>query len=410
MPDRPAPAATKANESATSVRSERAPTPETDFELGEDVPHAEHVDALRHAPIPGGNTPPPPRSLSGRHVVALQRAAGNRAVSRDLRRQPGPPPPAPTTDSRLGELETGLATEKLKGERLAKKVTAQGHLSVFEEKVKGRVKGWEIAIRNLGSAYATAAKFHTDAVEAKKKIDAIQSQVMFSVLTVASAGTLAWISGAAQAAKVAKGAGNEGALLTNVLEDVLQNSAAEVLSANGPGLHQRVPTPDQSAVSAEPLVFQNERLIRLNKSELAAIAKFEEFKQAFVSAPEKEWDNYNEAKQLAGYAAWLAKADLLGSEAGLPTSEAMARELERGFWAKWAPGLKSSYIPSAERITGRNKADITYISPSTPVEKRLDAVGITADSGVQDFGIWTSDAEIEKLIVWANGYQVKPFL
>ena len=104
---------------------------------------------------------------------------------------------------------------------------------------------------------------------------------------------------------------------------------------------------------------------------------------------------------------WLAKADLLAGDAKLPTVDAMARELERGF--QWAPALKTSYIPSAERITGRNKA-ITYESPTTPVEQRMDAVGITKESGVDDLGWWTSEAEIDKVIAWAAGFAVKPFI
>ena len=85
----------------------------------------------------------------------------------------------------------------------------------------------------------------------------------------------------------------------------------------------------------------------------------------------------------------------------------MARELERGF--QWAPALKTSYIPSAERMTGRNKA-ITYESPTTPVEQRMDAVGITKDSGVENFGWWTSDEEIQKVITWANGFTATAFV
>jgi hypothetical protein len=246
-------------------------------------------------------------------------------------------------------------------------------LDQFKEEVQIRVTGWEIAILNLGSAYARAAKNHSEAVEKKKKADAIKSQVMFSLLTVASAGGLAWISGAALAAK---GAAAEASLLTNTLEDVVQNSAAEAFSANGPGLDQRIPTADQTAVSDDPLVFQNQRMGRLKAAQLQAHTQFKTFTADLLKRPD---------------AAWLAKADLLSGGAKLPTVDVMADELERAFWARWAPALKvaKGEIDNVEQ-------GFTYTSPSTAVEERFDALGITKASGVDDFGWWTSDKEIIK--------------
>ena len=105
---------------------------------------------------------------------------------------------------------------------------------------------------------------------------------------------------------------------------------------------------------------------------------------------------------------WLAKADLLAGDAKLPPVETMARELERGFWARWAPALRI-YEPEPTDPSGKDLKRV-YTSPSTPVEARFDALGITKESGVDDFGWWTSEAEIDKVIAWAAGFAVKPFI
>ena len=337
----------------------------------------------------------PPVMRSAQQVAALQRTAGNAAVSHLLQRDPKvAAPPVPATDPKVTELQAQTA-------RLQNQQRATLLLDQFKEEVNIRMTGWEIAILNLGSAYARAAKNHSEAVEKKKKADAIKSQIMFSVLTVASAGGLAWVSGAAQAAKGAA----EASLLTNVLEDVLQNSAAEAFSANGPGLDQRVPTADQTAVSDDPLVFQNQRMGRLKTAQLQAHTQFKTFTGDLLRRPDADWDKYDEKAQIAPYAAWLAKADLLSGGANLPSVDVMADELERAFWAKWAPALRvaKGEIDNVEQ-------GFTYTSPSTAVEERFDALGITKASGVDDFGWWTSDKEIIKVIGWANGYQVKPFM
>lgn len=352
------------------------------------------------AVVSPGTLPPTPGPGAPAPTTTPAKALGpGPAVSQLVQRDPAPAaasaPTAATTDPKVTELQTQAT-------RLKNQQRATLLLDQFKEEVLIRITGWEIAILNLGSAYARAAKNHSDAVEKKKKADAIKSQVMFSLLTVASAGGLAWISGAVQAAK---GAAAEASLLTNTLEDVLQNSAAEAFSANGPGLDQRVPTVDQTAVSDDPLVFQNQRMGRLKAAQLQAHTQFKTFTADLLKRPDADWDKYDEKAQTAPYAAWLAKADLLSGGAKLPTVDVMADELERAFWAKWAPALKvaKGEIDNVEQ-------GFTYVSPSTAVEERFDTLGITKASGVDDFGWWTSDKEIIKVITWANGYQVKPFI
>lgn len=342
-------------------------------------------------------------------LLALQRAAGNSAVSKLLsdhgqsalnmgllratvqRRKPSAGHLAGEAKSRVEALETRV-------KRLENQQKANSHLNGFRDQVMARCTAWERAIINLGTAYATAAKLHTDAVEKKKRVDAIKSQVMFSVLTVASAGTAAWISNGIQA-------GKEASILINVLEDTVQASIGEAFSAVGPGIDQRAPTPSQTTVSIEPQVFQGQRLARLKQAEESAYNYFKEMNDALLKTKPEEWESYDEAKQLAEYDAWFKKADLIAAGNKFPSVDEMARELERGFWAKWAPALKQM------RLQGRtDKEYAEYASPGFAVEERWDILGITKESGVGDFGWWTSDEEIEKVLNWAKGHKVKEFV
>jgi hypothetical protein len=340
-------------------------------------------------------------------MLALQRSVGNAQVSRLVARQ---------RTKRKGDAEAKRLTElERRVKRVENQQKATNHLASFRDSVMARAAGWEIAILNVGSAYAVAAKNHTDAVEAKKKVDAIKSQLMFSVLTVATAGSLAWLSGAVQASKeaavvagTAKALTEDQKLLVNVLEDTVQAFGGEVFSANGPGISQRLPSADQTTVSEDPLVFQNQRLARLKKDVKRAHLYFKEMNDALRTATPEQWDNYDERQQVAGYDAWLKQADLLSAGDDLPKVEVMAAELERGFWAKWAPALKETWTewdPEEGPMTRT-----IFKSPGSAIEERWDKLGITKASGVGDFGWFTSPYEIEKVVDWASRYRVKSFV
>jgi hypothetical protein len=347
-----------------------------------------------------------------REILQLQQQAGNEAVT-DLLVQrkaatPAASKPKQSSTPRVDALETQVRRLQNQGKAIL-------HLDSFKEEVMARAAGWEQAALKVGSAYAIAAKNHIDAVEAKKKMDAIQSQMMFSVLTIATAGGLSWMSGAANAAKMI----NTERLLTKVLLDTVSAAGGEVFSGNGPGIAQRVPTPDQTAVSEDPLVFQNQRVARLKSSEQKAHLQFKAWTEALMSTDQAMWDTYDEQKQVAGYQEWVKKADLLSGDDKLPSIEEMAAELERGFWSRWAPALKivasTFQAPEAsadpehqERYPKTNIYD--FISPGSAIEKRWDILGVTKASGVGEFGWWTSETEIDQVVNWAIAYKVKSFM
>ena len=86
-------------------------------------------------------------------------------------------------------------------ERLKKIYRANFLLGQFQDLVLARAESWRMAALNIGSAYALAAKNHTDAMAKQDKIDALRTQLIFSVLTVASSGTLSWVTSGLQLAE-----------------------------------------------------------------------------------------------------------------------------------------------------------------------------------------------------------------
>jgi hypothetical protein len=360
-----------------------------------------------------------PSSGAGQQLQAAEQTAGHRPLVALLQSRPGHPvlqrdaeaTPVQREDRPGGKVRTSkrLTDLEAKVKRLENKDRASRHLDAFRDAVLARAEGWEKAVINLGSAYSIAAKNHIDAVEAKKKVDAIKSQVMFSVLTIVTAGALAWVSGAVEAGKIiSKQMLNDHKMLVDVLQATVEAAGGEVFSANGPGVAQRVPTPAQVAVSEDPLVFQNQRLARVKTSKQTAYLYFKAMDDALLEWSDEWWDKYDEQQQINAYAEWLKVADLLAADDNLPSIEYMAAEIERGFWKMWIPSLRSK-----EETWGSKAGPHTYfsyISPGSAIEKRWDELGITTVSGVGDFGWWTSHAELDKVVEWANSYRVKAFI
>ena len=111
------------------------------------------------------------------------------------------PPRPPRTPGPLGGDTRPAAGPGDRGERLAKDkarltnlARATLRLGQFQDEVMARAESWQGAARDIGSAYATAAKRHTDALAKQDKIEALKTQLMFSVLTVATADALSWVN------------------------------------------------------------------------------------------------------------------------------------------------------------------------------------------------------------------------
>jgi hypothetical protein len=97
----------------------------------------------------------------------------------------------PTLQQQLDQMKSQTTKDREREQKARRALTL---LLSFQNEVLARAEGWQIAARNIGSAYATAAKRHADALADQDKIDALKTQVLFSVLTVATSGALSWVS------------------------------------------------------------------------------------------------------------------------------------------------------------------------------------------------------------------------
>ena len=77
----------------------------------------------------------------------------------------------PTHDQLQDQAISNLTKNNM---RLASLSRASLRLGQFQDQVLARAESWQIAARNVGSAYATAAKMHTDALAKQEKIEALK--------------------------------------------------------------------------------------------------------------------------------------------------------------------------------------------------------------------------------------------
>ena len=345
-------------------------------------------------------------------IPVLRRAVDDRAPQADVSPHEFKKAPRSSVATPVGSpsaLEQRVEHLELESKRSSNRSRAIFHLDSFREEVMRRATSWQRAALRVGSAYALAADDHKSTLEKQAKLEALGDQAFFSVLTIATAGGLSWLSSWLQATEFLK----EGKLLTNVLEDTMQAAGGEAFSAMGVQLS----TPTVSPVGINPQVFQNDRVDAILAAVQSAHAYFAKVSGRFHSAPPEFWDGYDEAHQREQFDSWLSQASLLKGEESLPDRVTMEFELVRAFWAEWVQGLAIrtlGYAPSVFGYGKKHPGDIynltKYSYPGRVVEARLDELRIAEEAGISDFGWWTSETEIDKLVAWGRAYKIRPFV
>jgi hypothetical protein len=186
------------------------------------------------------------------------------------------------------------------------------------------------AATRIGKAYSVAAGRHRDAVSKQQKMKEMETQLMFSVLTVLTSGGLSWatefikVAGAAKAvsriAAIEKMAAlyppypwykdaitkliprlkdkvtaqvSARELFTSVTKDTLSAGLGEVFSAMGPLYHP--PSPEQPA-SQEPLEFQDNLVAQIDNVEGPALGFLKKMADKLKTMPDDAWDNYDDSE------------------------------------------------------------------------------------------------------------------
>jgi hypothetical protein len=234
-----------------------------------------------------------------------------------------PPPPKPATMHRVPTNQELAANQ----ERQDKRDRAKMKVDIFQTDVGQRFLGWSNAVGMVGSAYKIADNSYREVLGKKTAKDALEIQIFFSVLTVATSGALGWLSYAA-----AQSSGGIESALRDAVESGIQATAGEVFSADSPLIF---PPNADSTVSADPQVFQNEMQKKVNDIYKEVLLVFNQVRQRYLDVPLASWDTFDEDSGKEAFEKWQKKANELADEDDLPSVDWMAREIERGRWQKF---------------------------------------------------------------------------
>lgn len=267
-------------------------------------------------------------------------------------------------DDRLAELE-------LNSDRQDKRTRAVLRLSQFQNEFGARCASWLTAVQDIGSAYRTAYDTHKDWVSRQSNADALEIQIVFSVLTVMTAGGLSWLSRAAQA-----GENVVLATMARGVESAAQAAADKIYGTAGPVIY---PANLSGGVNPHPQIFQNELEKKIYDVQQIAFKGFGQILQTWHAAPLHYWDDYRESHQLAVHNEWKNKADQLVGAEHLPSVPAMADELEIGLWAKYILEQHSHLeMPGV----GWRLTDESYDYVGDVIYERLAQLHITTAAGL----------------------------
>ena len=356
-----------------------------------------------------------------------------------------PDPRAPVSQR---EFAREIAERKKNEARLGKKADATSTFNSMQSDVFKKALALRSAATRIGTAYSVAAGNHRDALAKQDQIKAMETQLLFSILTVVTSGALSWatamvrLQGAAQAAGRMEGIVAIEALraqvpreyqkamveltqrmkdqlsrkvstrevLTTILEDTVVAGVGEVFGSMGP--YYDAPAPSVPA-SQEPLEFQDGLVQQINKVEGKAMIFLNKLAHKIKDLPAADaaWDNYDDSKFTTACQNWQKEANGLADEDDLPDDQTMADDLERLIWAMWVPRLRTqerkvSYI-NAEAIEYGDDVDV-YARVYKPVDDCFVRLRIVTQKETD----LSRDKEDKLLIAWGEKYlrNVQPWV
>ena len=370
----------------------------------------------------------------------------------------------PTQEQQMQDLRRGQEQLALGLKREKNRGKERDYLGAFQNAVEAKVVDWQLAALTISSAYAIAVD-KCDKVQKRTAADeALFQSVLFAALTVGTAGALSWMIPALERALIAKEAGGlitlperslivvqshpalssfeqtlKGGSLKKALEvkEALKPSAEAVTRA-GPavikGVAMEIPKqligvgkekvkPQAQAAEEELPIVHLARLLVETSLDLKTIKLwFEQYYRDLENADESEFDTVNIAKRRERYDKWLEMSkkhpgfnDLPG-EGFEEKTKIISQELERGIWAQWIPRnlVKTEYNEYQEEGVGIILERTIYEYPGRAREERFNVLGITRAAEIgEKFSWWTSEKDVDKLLVWARDYvpsALKPHL
>jgi hypothetical protein len=313
-------------------------------------------------------------------VLALQRTAGNAAVTRMLARK-GPAVHGPSLEQRQAATEHSL-------EILAKRQAVSEQDARWQARIAARLASWTQAAARMTTAMTGATTGFQGAQSAQTLADAVELQLVGNAITLGFASGFQYM--------FTRTFGKNGVLSPSAEKwmELIENPANTLMSG---ALNVAGAEAAKDAASRADAPTGNP--LSLLTSATEAIAGYQQrFQAALLKRREeldklsdKQWEQLALGTQEAIYIKLLTEIELTGDgvERLKPAAE-LAAVLERHLWALW---LKAH--PFLLQIGGE-------------IEDRLNAAGVSERAGVVLTGHWYSSNEPDdwrdKLMQWARGY------
>jgi hypothetical protein len=300
------------------------------------------------------------------------------------------------------------------------------------------------AATRIGKAYSVAAGRHRDALAKQDQVKAMETQLLFSVLTVLTSGALSWATAVVREVQASVDASRLAAiealgaqvpayggvlerlvqrlkekhpqevsareLMTTVLEDTLVAGVGELFASMGPYYS---PPPPSTPANQEPLEFQDDLVSQIDDIEAPALDFLSRMANRIKDTPDAEWDKYDDRKFQTAYQDWQKEANKLADVEDLPDEKTMTDDLERLIWALWVPRLYTREVRTSSRVyhgepfESQYEVDV-YARVYRPVDDRFVALHIETQSDTD----LPRQEEDTKLIAWGKSYleKVKPWV
>jgi len=304
--------------------------------------------------------------------------------------------------------------EKKTDEWKEKRHDAERYLESAERAIETKIIGWDTAFTIIGTVYYSAYKEHKLALQGSAEEAALKTEIAFGILSAMTAGSLGWLGEAA-------GKGVFGTKLTAYmfagLEDAVQEASAQTFGIVAPQL-----APISKDVGTDPKFFEANLHIALNDQTLSVKEFFGKLNTQMDELDLSKFETVEPKDLDAKLKQKLGRMNIMTAPK-LHSAQYMADEYERDLWAAWVPQLRQAPevivvpimgeggigVPHKGEFKGEGR-EVTYESPGTPVEARLNHLGITKMAGIgRNFGWFTAHWEIAKLVRWGRSYEPKKF-
>lgn len=291
-------------------------------------------------------------------------------------------------------------------ERNYARTNALINIEQFRDRIFNKIDQAHRVVARIGSAYACAFDTIDTITEQRSDVLQINAAIAFAILSAASVGTLAWISSAAQAARVA----GSTTILWNSLEDALQEGVSEAID-----VRELAVSPVAQPVGQHPQVFQNQLIDHILALQINTREYFMDVRRTVADEPMVRWDSFNLEAQSRVFERWFADQPLSRSPniEDLPSELLIRNSFERSLWARWLPGLEYRSYEIAW-IEGRQVRELRYHLRrlTGPVENKLVELGIARQAGVSSFEILSNidGSQTRRVVEWARRHRPTPIL